>query len=70
LLIKDDPSADTTRNRVILLSWDGDDTRLNSHRGLQVSPGILIYAATIVFATALMLLALYAAANVGVMKLS
>jgi hypothetical protein len=35
-----------------------------------VSPGILIYAATIVFATALMLLALYAAANVGVMKLS
>ncbi|MDX6520029.1 MAG: hypothetical protein QOF08_634 [Gaiellales bacterium] len=55
---------------MILLSWDGDDTRLNSHRGLQVSPGILIYAATIVFATALMLLALYAAANVGVMKLS
>jgi hypothetical protein len=29
-----------------------------------------MYAATIVFATALMLLALYAAARVGVMKLS
>lgn len=41
-----------------------------SQHSLHASPGILVYAATIVFATALMLLALYAAASVGIMKLS
>ena len=41
-----------------------------SQHALLASPGILVYAATIVFATALMLLALYAAASAGIMKLS